>query len=161
MIFQVYGVRTIIYTLRTVPTRNLLWFLSLLIDLTAQRFADVPQVLMKRERGENKEMISTPQNGVDASTETRRNEQHRVGEKPLVSCPLQPDRLLRRCGARWQLLLVRAHQPSRARLPLPWVPASNIGAPNPKFQILSSSPNPSPICDHEPTSTAILKLQAS
>jgi hypothetical protein len=103
-----------------------------------------------------KDTISTPRNRFDARTEERRNEPHRDGEKPVVSCPFHPDRLLHRAPPRapasfrrdTQLLprapvsfpRARASPPPRGRLA-----ASNIGARNPNSQILSSSPNPSPI----------------
>jgi hypothetical protein len=68
----------------------LLRFLSVLIALTTQHFANVAAVFLKRERerGENQETVSTSRNDVDAGTETLGNERHRIGKKPLVSCPV-------------------------------------------------------------------------
>jgi hypothetical protein len=62
-------------------------------------FADVAKKLIERE-SKNRETVSTPRNRVFASNETRRNEPHRVGEKPVVSSGLDPDPLLRRHRAR-------------------------------------------------------------
>lgn len=39
----------------------------------------------RRERGENRETVSSSRNGVDASNEEDRNDQNRIGEKPPVS----------------------------------------------------------------------------
>ena len=90
---------------------------------------------MKRE-GESKETVSTPRNRVDSSTETRRNERHGVGEKPVVFCALQLDPLRRRrapppASRERRLLSARvAPFPARCRL-LPVWP----GAPSPCYWV--------------------------